>query len=100
MTRRFWPIAEASQADYERLRDAALAGIPLIGEVAARFDRGGLAGLIASPVARAEFEATLIGARRPPWTPHADPRLQTLANAFDPLLASAESATRDLQGVR
>ena len=47
MSRRFWPAAEAAQAEYERLRLAMLAGEPCPSELAlARFRRRGLAGLI------------------------------------------------------
>jgi hypothetical protein len=38
-----------------------------------------VAGLIAWPSAEPVFAATLLGAPRPPWTPHADPRLDALA---------------------
>ena len=50
MSRRFWPIGEAAQADYEALRTTALAGEPPRDELAAaRFARRGLGGLIAWP---------------------------------------------------
>ena len=43
MSRRFWPIGEAAQADYEALRTTALAGEPPRDELAAaRFARRGL----------------------------------------------------------
>ena len=32
------------------------------------------------------FDAALLSAHRPPWTPHDDPRLDALANAFALLL--------------
>ena len=32
------------------------------------------------------FDAALLGASRPPWTPHADPRLDALAAGFALLL--------------
>jgi hypothetical protein len=42
---RFWPLAEAAQADYEALRAAALTGeAPRDELAAARFARRGLAG--------------------------------------------------------
>jgi len=84
--RAFWPPAEAAQADYELLRSAAVAGTPAVGPVAARFARAGLAGVIARPASEASFMATLIGARRPAWSPYGDPRLETLADAFELLV--------------
>lgn len=84
--RAFWPPAEAAQADYEALRSAAVAGTPAVGPVAARFARSGLAGVIARPAAEAAFMATLVGGRRPPWSPYVDPRLEALADAFELLV--------------
>ena len=85
--RRFWPAGEAAQADYEALRAHVLAtGAPPDSLAAARFDRRGLAGLIAWPSAEPVFDAALLGAARPPWTPHADPRLDALAAGFALLL--------------
>lgn len=100
MTRRFWPPAEAAQADYEALRAAVVAGTPPVGPAAGRFARVGLAGLIAHPAAEPVFQASLVGARRPAWLPHADPRLDALAEAFgllvatDPQSPHAKEATR------
>lgn len=99
MTRRFWPIVESAQADYEHLREATLAGTPLIGALANRFEQRGLAGLIVSPTSQPLFEVNLIGAHRPPWTPHADPRLEALAAAFELLLAPDEHQAFDIRGV-
>ena len=59
------------------------------GLVAARFARRGLAGLIAWPAAEPDFRGQLAGAARPPWTPGADPREQTLAVAYQFLLGTA-----------
>ncbi len=84
--RRFWPPSGSAQADYESLREAALAGVPLLGTAAGRFERRGLAGLIAWPAAEPAFDVVLVGARRPPWTPHADPRLEALAAGYALLL--------------
>jgi hypothetical protein len=84
-----WPPAEAAQADYEALRTAALAGTPLAEATAARFARGGLAALIARPVAEPVFVAVLRGAPRHPWTPHSDPRLEALVAGFELLLGVA-----------
>ena len=83
----FWPPAEAAQADYEMLRGCVLAGGCLpAGPAAARFARRGLAGLIAWPAAEPDFRAELCGEARPRWTPHADPRAQALAAAYQFLL--------------
>ena len=82
----FWPPAEAPQADYEALRAAVMAGTPLADARAVRFARVGLAGLMARPVSEPVFVASLHGAGRPPWTPHADPRLDALAAGYGLLL--------------
>jgi hypothetical protein len=91
-TRLFWPPDEAAQADYEMLRAHLLqAGVLPGGLAAARFTRRGMAGLIAWPAAEPDFRADLLGAARPPWTPHADPREQALAAAYQFLLDTAET---------
>ena len=88
--RRFWPVGEPAQADYERLRAAVVSGGRLPSDLAsARFGRRGLAGLIAWPVAEAVFAAVVTGATRPPWTPYADPRREALAVTYQLLLAEA-----------
>jgi hypothetical protein len=88
----FWPVAEAAQADYETLRAHVLAtGAASDSLIAARFARRGLPGLIAWPSAEPVFDAALLGARRPPWTPHDDPRLDALADAFALLLNTARA---------
>ena len=90
---RLWPVAEAAQADYEVLRASALAGTPLIGLAASRFETAGLHGLILRPVADAAFRARLFGARRPAWTPYGDPRLDALGAAYElVLVASSDNA--------
>jgi len=86
LSRRFWPIGEAAQADYERLRGAALSGEPIQSLTAARFARRGLAGLIAWPAAEPVYTATLVGAERARWTPYADPRLDALAAGYQLIL--------------
>jgi hypothetical protein len=89
--RAFWPPDEAAQADYEMLRAHLLqAGVLPGGLAAARFTRRGLAGLIAWPAAEPDFRAGLLGAARPPWTPHADPREQALAETYQFLLDAAD----------
>ena len=90
MSQRFWPVGEPSQVDYETLRDAVLSGRPVDGLTAARFARRGLAGLIAWPRAEPIYTAVVLGAQRPPWTPHADPRIDLLAAAYELILASGE----------
>ena len=88
--RAFWPPAEAAQADYEMLRARVLEhGRLPDGLAAARFARRGLAGLIAWPAAEPDFRAQLCGAARPPWTPHADPRGETLAAGYQFLPGAA-----------
>lgn len=81
---------EAAQADYETLRAAALSDAGHDGLAAARFARRGLAGLIAWPSSEPVFMARLIGAERPAWTPHADPRLDGLAAGYELLVATTE----------
>jgi hypothetical protein len=86
LSRRFWPIGEAAQADYEVLRKAVLSGEPLESLTAARFARRGLAGLIAWPSAEPVYSAALVSAQRAPWTPYADPRLDALAAGYELIL--------------
>jgi hypothetical protein len=90
--RRFWPAADAAQIDYETLRAATLAGVETSSVAAARFARRGLAGLIAWPSAEPVFAATIVGAVRPRWSPHSDPRVDTLAAGFELLLAAASGS--------
>jgi hypothetical protein len=92
---RLWPPAEPAQVDYESLRDVVLATGSLPDTVVAtRFRRDGLAALITAPVAEAVFVAAVVGARRPPWTPHVDPRLKTLADGYQLLLTSLAQTVR------
>ncbi|MEE9279757.1 MAG: hypothetical protein V3V67_06245 [Myxococcota bacterium] len=88
MSRVFWPVGGAAQADYEALREAVLAGERLHSVTAARFERRGLAGLIAWPIAEPVFSAEVFGAKRPSWTPHADPRLEALAAGYELILSA------------
>ena len=83
---RLWPVGEAAQADYERLRAAVLAGAPLASAEAVRFARAGLWGLMRRPAAEPVFVARLLGAGRPAWTPYEDPRLAALAAAYELVL--------------
>lgn len=86
MSHRFWPVAEPAQAEYEILRAAVLRGDPLQSLAAARFARRGLAGLIAWPKAEPVYAATVLGARRAPWTPDVDPRVADLAAGYELIL--------------
>ncbi|MGW7410163.1 hypothetical protein ACWGI9_41925 [Streptomyces sp. NPDC054833] len=82
---------ERSQAEYEMLRSHILEhGRMPSSLAAARFARCGLAGLVSWPAGEADFRAELSGARRPAWTPHHDPRLDTLAAVFVVLLDAAD----------
>jgi hypothetical protein len=90
--RSFFPVGEAAQADYEELRAAVLAGTPAATPAAARFARGGLAALIARPVAEPVLLAVLHGAPRHPWSAHSDPRLEALTAGFELLLACTDTA--------
>jgi hypothetical protein len=92
---------EPAQAEYEQLRVHVLEHGRLPASLAAaRFARRGLAGLIAWPSGEVVFRAELVGARRPGWTPYADPRLETLADAFAVLLDAADRLDRDEPGCR
>lgn len=97
--RSFWPAAEAAQSDYEALREAVLAGGQVLTMAAGRFERRGLAGLIAWPVSEPVFLARLAGADRPAWTPHVDPRLESLAAGYELLLAAPDelATTKEAQ---
>ena len=87
MSRRFWPICEPAQADYEQLRETVLAGGE-VGEMLAarRFARRGLAGLISWPSAEPAYLGSVIGARRPPWCGCEDPRERQLRETYAFLL--------------
>lgn len=98
--RSFWPPCEAAQLDYEALRAHLLAHDDLPeGLASARFTRRGLAGLIAWPAAEPVFAAELIGADRPAWTPHLDPRVAALAAGYQFLLDITSAAQDDAAGV-
>ncbi|MCA1679629.1 MAG: hypothetical protein LC777_12115 [Actinobacteria bacterium] len=96
MSERFWPLGEASQADYEALRAAALEGeAPSDDLAAARFARRGLAGVIAWPRSEPVYLGVIVGARRPAWSGAEDPREVALGEAYGFLVARAP-ATGDL----
>jgi hypothetical protein len=91
--RRFWPVGEGAQADYEQLRAGALAGTRVASAAARRFERNGLAGLILAPSAPAVFGAVLLGAARPSWSPYVDPRHEALADGYLLVLGGMEASS-------
>jgi len=97
MRRGLWPVGEAAQADYEQLRAWALAGTPAVGAAAARFERYGLWGLIASPQAAPVYMASVVGARRPAWSPYQDPRELALAEGFQIIVAGSAATLGEEQ---
>jgi hypothetical protein len=95
---RFWPPREAAQVDYERIRERVLSGDDGLELVTIRLQRVGLAGLIARPMSEPFWVARIVGGRRPPWSPHADPRLDALADGYRTVLAAIPAlASRDLK---
>ena len=88
MTRSFWPVGEAAQADYEQLRALTLAAVPALGIASRRFERYGLWGLIASPQAAPAYAASVVGAERPAWSPYEDPRATALTDGFQIIVAA------------
>lgn len=94
---RFWPIAEAAQADYETLRGQVLKGNLQPSPLATRFERLGLYGLIERPTAERDWMASLVGARRARWSPHVDSRLEVLADAYGLLLGLSLPASVELE---
>jgi hypothetical protein len=96
----FWSTQEAAQADYEALRRVALAGGRSITTAASRFERIGLAGLILRPVLEPDFNATIIGASRPSWTPYRDPRQDAIGDAYELLLSLSPGLVSSLLEVQ
>lgn len=95
MSERFWPLAEAAQADYEVLRAAALAGErPRDEFAAARFARRGLAGVIAGPRAEPVYLGALVGAPRPRWSGAEDPREAALSEVYGFLVAHTSARSQ------
>lgn len=92
MSRSFWPVSEAAQADYERLRGLALAGTPAVDLAARRFDTHGLWGLIACPQAAPVYLTSVLGAERPAWSPYQDPRELLLADGYQIIVAASAAA--------
>lgn len=91
-------MGEAAQADYEQLRASALAGTPAVSAAAARFERYGLWGLIASPrAAPAYVVASVLGAQRPAWSPYQDPRELALSDGFQIIVAASAANLREEQ---
>ena len=94
MSGRFWPVAEAAQADYEALRAAALEGEPPRDELAAtRFARRGLSGVIAWPRSEPVYLGALVDARRPAWSGVEDPREVTLGEVYGFLVSRTAAAS-------
>jgi len=85
---RFWPVREPIQADYERLRAAALSGTTLLSPQARRFAQGGLFALISHPAAAQLYVASVAAMPRPAWSPYADPRTETLVEVYRILTVS------------
>ena len=85
----FWPPAEASQVDYETLRVHLLEHDRLPDGLCPAFARRGGGWAVAWPSAEPVFVAELLGAARPAWTPHADPRMSVLAAGYQFLLDTA-----------
>jgi hypothetical protein len=92
----FWPVSESAQADYEELRAAVLAERVAATVAWLRFGRHGLAGLISAPASPPVFTASLVGAMRPPWSPHADPRREVLAAVYGALIVTSETITEEI----
>jgi hypothetical protein len=92
----FWPISEAAQADYERLRADVLAEQVPASMAWLRFSRYGLAGLIDAPMSAPVFTAALVGAPRPTWSPHTDPRREALAAVYGTLVAASATITQEI----
>jgi hypothetical protein len=88
MSAPLWSPREAAQVEYESLRERILQGDPdQEGLLPSRFQRLGLLGLVtAAQVEPVRWQATVIGAQRPRWSPYADPRVEALADAFQYLL--------------
>jgi hypothetical protein len=100
VSRPFWPVGEAAQADYEALRAATLAGEQPRDELAAaRFARRGLGGLIAWPSSEPVYLGAVIGAPRPAWSGNEDPREAALGEAYGFLVAHASAPARPIGAV-
>jgi hypothetical protein len=82
-----WQPKEVAQLEYESLRESVLRGEQVeADQVAVRFARWGLAGLLADGRSEPLWQVSLSALPRPPWTPHQDPRQEQLAAAFAWLL--------------
>ena len=88
MSAPLWSPREAAQVEYESLRERILRGGPAEeGLLPSRFQRLGLLGLVTGPqVEPVRWQATVVGAQRPRWSPYADPRVEALADVFQYLL--------------
>lgn len=77
-----WSRTEPARTAYERLRDQVLLSKNIEPDHVDGFCELGLAGLLLGSTRQTCWQATLQGARRPPWTPYQDPRQQALVDAF------------------
>jgi hypothetical protein len=102
MSAPLWSPREAAQVEYESLRERILQGGPADqGPLPSRFQRLGLLGLVTAPqVEPVPWQATIVGAQRPRWSPYADPREDALADVFQLLLEGRlpASAVAALEG--
>lgn len=83
-----WLRPEPARIAYERLREQVLLGEDVEPDRLSGFRELGLTGLLLGLPRQTCWQAAVQGARRPPWTPHQDPRQQALVNAFNFLLAA------------
>ena len=95
MSTRLWPAGEAAQIVDVESEARALAAERPAPPPAARFQRRGLAGLLACSWPDAAYLGFVIGAQRPPWCGASDPREHALADAYELLLARESGARRD-----
>jgi hypothetical protein len=89
MSAPLWSPREAAQVEYESLRERILqgGGPDDEGLLPSRFQRLGLLGLVTAPqVEPVRWQATVVGAQRPRWSPYVDPRVEALADVFQCLL--------------
>jgi hypothetical protein len=96
--RAFLSVGGPAQAEYEKLREIALSGGRSITPQALRFERYGLTGLVRAVREDPVLAGHVVGAVRPRWTPHADPRCESLADAYGVLLSHGDEVVRTMEG--
>jgi hypothetical protein len=96
--RSFFAVGGPAQAEYEKLREIALSGGRSITPQVLRFERYGIAGLVVPAREGAVLEGRVVGAVRPRWTPHQDPRCESLADAYGLLLSHGDEVVRAVEG--